>query len=338
MNILNTEIVFRGHPDKLADQISDSILVEYLKIDKNAKVNVDVVGGGGTVFITGEAYASRHVDIPEVVKNMLADVGCCPNADIVDEVIQEDLDAFQDLPVNLEDFENVFYGYACNETDELLPKGMVILQEIAKAYEKLRKRDNRFLADGKVRMEGLYNEQGDLIRIISMDINHQNKGIDNDDIDEIMREMVLDVVNKYDVQLDELVLNSFGAYKIGGFDRDTGLTGRKLEIDNYHGYFPSGKMTLSGKNLYSIRSAAYKARQIAKDILKRDNLGWVSVQLTYDSTGKQSKPFEILIDSNKGEINVPQELYEECSPENIVRDLNLIEEDLVNLSSFGHIQ
>ena len=336
MRIISNEIVFRGHPDKLADQISDKILMEYLNQDKNSIVNVEVVGGENIVFVTGEAFSSHHIDIQKTVKSVLEDVGCCVNSDIIDEIDKKGLG---DL-INISNNERVaVYGYACNETDKLLPKGVLILQDIAKEYEKLRHKDKRFLSDGKIKMEGLYDNNDKLIKINSLIVNHQNTGDNPETIHDIMSRLIYGVINKYNVSVDEVKLNPYGSYLIGGFDRDTGLTGRKLDIDSYQGFAPTSKTTLSGKdpNVPS-RGGLYKAREIAKQTLIEHNLNWCEVQINYDSNTNLSKPICIIINCENGLLEVPSNLYEECKPINIVNDLNLLNADFVNLSSFGHIQ
>jgi len=341
MNILSTEIVFRGHPDKLADQIGDKILMEYMKKDKNSIVNVDVVGGEKTVFITGETYASEHIDVNKAVKDILNDVKCCSNVTIIDKIEKKKPKDLNDIEhLVSEDEENIVYGYACNETEQLLPKGMIILQEIAKKYEELRQKDSHFLSDGKVIMEGLYNDQGDLVKIKSISVNHQNTGEDIDYIEETMKELIMDVINKYEVDLENLSLNPYGDYLLGGFDRDSGLTGRKLEIDTYYGFAPTTKVNLNGKDPYSIRSGLYKARELAKKYLKEKELKWCEVQLIYDKNKYSNEPKTILINSDEGFLNIDnkESLYIECIPNNIVNELNLTEVDFINLSSYGHIQ
>lgn len=334
MKVITNEIVFRGHPDKLADQISDKILMEYLKQDKNSIVNIEVVGGEGLVFVTGEVFATTHIDIQKIIKDVLADVRCCTEAIVVDEVDKKSL---KELKYKNKEKSVVVYGYACNETEKLLPKGMIILQEIAKEYEKLRKQDERFLSDGKVKMEAVYNDK--LMKINSFIINHQNTGNDENGINEKMSELIYKITSKYGVEVEDLQLNPYGSYLMGGFDRDTGLTGRKLDIDSYQKFAPSCVNTLSGKDpRLPSRNGVYKAREIAKWALKEYNLKWCETQINYKSNTNDKPPIAIIINSERGLLETPIHLYEECIPTNIVEDLKLLNEDFVNLSAYGHIQ
>lgn len=336
MKEFNNEIVFRGHPDKLADQISDRILMEYLKEDMQSVVNVDVVGGEGTVFVTGEVSSPSHIDIQEVVKDVLADVGYTQDVMIINEVKLSGSCSVEDVEVNSEEVE-IIYGYACNETPNLLPKGMVILQELAEEYDKLCKSDGRFLADGKAIMNGLYDEDGKLVKIKSININHQNTGTDPESTNEKMYGILSSISNKHGVAIEDYKINPYGSYLIGGFDRDTGLTGRKSTMDSYQGFAPTNRVTLSGKNPGSkARAGVYKAREIAKQTLLDNNLEWCQVQISYIK-GNQ-KPTLIEIDSNIGPIALPTNIYEECISSNIVKDLDILNKDLMRLSAYGHCQ
>lgn len=331
MKELSHEIVFRGHPDKLADQISDKILMEYLKKDSKSIVNIDVVGGADTVFVTGSINSSVDLDVPRIVKSVLADVGCSTDVTVIDDIKSSNM-----LEICDETLIEI-YGYACDETSSLLPKGMVILQEIAKAYDNVRKVDKRFLSDGKVNMIGLYDDNDRLIKINSIIVNHQNTGQDTEVIHDKMYELIFNIAKKHEVIIESCELNPYGPYILGGFDRDTGLVGQKINIDYYQGFAPVNLSALSGKDPNClIRSATYKAREIAKTILKEHKLKYCEVQLVYNK--EKSKPTLIKINSDKGVIKTELYLYEECLPANIVKDLDLVNRDYVMLSSFGHFQ
>lgn len=332
MRVINNEIVFKGHPDKMADQISDTIIMEYLKQDKKSIVNVEVVGSKKIIFITGKIYSSQHINIESIVEEFLKEMGCCDNIQIIDKVEKLSL---KDFNVTQYDENITVYGYACNETEELLPKGLLILQTIAKEYKQLCENNDKFLFDGKVQMEGLYDENGHLIKIISIIINHQNTGENPERIYNIMYDLIYNITDTYEVSLDDLKLNPYGPYVLGGFDRDTGLTGRKLAIDSYQGFAPTNRTILSGTDPNSCkRCGFYKAREIAKQTLVDYRLKWCEVQINYT----EGKPTDIIINSERGLLTVPKEMYIECEANNIVNDLDLLNADFVNLSTFGHIQ
>lgn len=335
MKTLKYEIVFKGHHDKLADQISDNILMRYLAKDKNAIVNIDVVGGEGIVFVKGSVFSDEYVDINEAVRNVLDDVECCSAVKVVDEVEKKKLEDYIEI---VEDIDLIF-GYASDETENLLPKGILILQDISKAYDELRKVDKRFKADGKIVMQGLFDENLNLIEIKSMVINHQHVCENQHEIKTPLELLVYSIVEKYNVQIEDLQINPYGSYSLGGFDRDTGMNGMKSKEDSYQRFANRVRSKLSGADPKSARrSGFYKAREIAKELLIDNDLKWCEVQLDYNAGSRFSKPFAISADSNIGSIDVDERYYDESVPSQIVRDLNLLKKDYVNLSSYGHIQ
>ena len=151
MKYYSNEIVFRGHPDKVCDQISDAVLDEYIKGDSKSRCGIEVVGGKGKIFLTGEVTSNSIVDVEKVVKKTLKNIGYSTNYEIINNIGIQSLDialGTNDKVAGAGD-NGMMFGFACNETDKYLPKAMVILQELSKEYDKLRKKDNRFLLDGK---------------------------------------------------------------------------------------------------------------------------------------------------------------------------------------------
>lgn len=336
MKLYSNEIVFRGHPDKVCDQISDAILDECLKEDKDSRVAVEVVGGKGIIFITGEITTKSNINVEEITKRVLSDVGYDTNIKVIDNigVQSSDIALGTNNEVNGAGDNGMMFGYATNETDKLLPKAMVILQEFSKKYDQLRIKDNRFLPDGKAQITGVY-ENNKLVSIKTFTICYQNKEEEREDTDKILIEIANKISRKYDVLVEEYLINPTGRFKIGGFQSDSGLTGRKIVVDSYQSFANVGGGAFSGKDPSKVdRSGAYKAREIAKKILLKNNLEFVEVQLSY-AIGKE-KPLAIYITSNKGDIKVEEYLYEECKPKNIIKDLNLKNIKYEDLAKFGH--
>ena len=337
MKLYSNEIVFRGHPDKVCDQISDALLDAYLKSDKHSRCAIEVMGGKGKIFITGEITSNAKVDINRIVKYVLKDVGYDTNYEIINNLgIQS-----KDIALGTNDNnlgagdQGVMFGFACNQTSKCLPTSMVILQELSTKYDKLRKKDRRFKSDGKAQITGYYDENMNLIRIKYFTISYQNTELERDKTDKIIISMVEDICNKYNVKVEKYLINPTGRFEIGGFIGDAGLTGRKILIDNYHSFSKVGGGAFSGKDPTKVdRSAAYKARLIAVDYLKKYNLKWCSVSISYAIGIKQ--PLSISIDSNIGEIEVGQKLYKECEPKNIIKDLNLLDKCYYDTAKFGH--
>lgn len=339
MKLYSNEIVFRGHPDKVCDQISDAILDECLKQDKNSRCGIETVGGKGKIFITGEITSRALIDVRQIAKRVLASVGYPITYEIIDNIGLQSSDIAQGTnnQVNGAGDNGMMFGYACNDTEQLLPKAMVILQELSKTYDTLRKNDTRFLPDGKAQITGLYDEGMKLIEIDTFTICYQNTEEDRETTDKIIKNICNQIVNKYNIKINKFLINPTGRFKIGGFDGDAGLTGRKIVIDSYQSFANVGGGAFSGKDPTKVdRSGAYKAREIAKEILKLCDLKWCEVQLSY-AIGLE-KPLAIYIDSDKGELEPSETLFESCKLKNIIKDLGLLDKCYEETARFGHFQ
>ena len=343
MRLFSNEIVFRGHPDKVCDQISDALLDEYIKGDKKSRCAIETVGGKGKIFITGEVTSNTKVNVEDVVKSVLKDVGYLTDYEIINNIgIQS-----KDIALGTNDEvlgagdQGMMFGYACDDNLFYLPTAMVILKELSMEYDKLLKVDNRFKSDGKAQITGYYDEDMKLIKIKTFTISYQNTEKERKSTDKIIIDICNNICSKYNVEVEEYLINPTGKFEIGGFLGDAGLTGRKIVVDSYQGFAPVGGGAFSGKDPTKVdRSGAYKARLIAIYYLKKYNLKWCRVQLSY-AIGIR-KPLAIYIDSNKGmlndevTINKYSSLYEECEPKNIIDDLNLLNECFYERSKYGH--
>ena len=343
MRLFSNEIVFRGHPDKVCDQISDALLDEYIKGDKKSRCAIETVGGKGKIFITGEVTSHTKVNVEDVVKNVLKDVGYLTDYEIINNIgIQS-----KDIALGTNDEvlgagdQGMMFGYACNDNIYYLPTAMVILKELSREYNNLLKVDNRFKSDGKAQITGYYDENMKLIKIKTFTISYQNTEKERKSTDKIIIDICNNICSKYNIEVEEYLINPTGKFEIGGFLGDAGLTGRKIVVDSYQGFAPVGGGAFSGKDPTKVdRSGAYKARLIAIYYLKKYNLKWCKVQLSY-AIGIR-KPLAIYIDSDKGPlndevtINKYSSLYEECEPKNIIDDLDLLNECFYERSKFGH--
>ena len=343
MRLFSNEIVFRGHPDKVCDQISDALVDEFIKGDKKSRCAIETMGGKGKIFITGEVTSKSRVDIPNVVKGVLKDVGYSSNYEIINNIGVQSSDiamGTNDEVMGAGD-QGMMFGYACNDNDLYLPTAMVILQELSRKYDILRKSDSRFKSDGKAQITGYYSDDMKLLGIKTFTISYQNTEKERSETDKIIKDMCNNICSKYNIEVEEYLINPTGKFEIGGFLGDAGLTGRKIVVDSYEGFAPVGGGAFSGKDPTKVdRSGAYKARLIAVHYLKKYNLKWCKVQLSY-AIGIR-KPLAIYIDSDKGilleEVTIDKykDLYEECVPKNIIDDLNLLNERFYERSKFGH--
>lgn len=338
MKLYSNEIVFRGHPDKVCDQISDALLDAYLEKDKNARCGIEVMGGKGKIFITGEVTSSAEVDVQNVVKRVLKDVGYETNYEIINNLGKQS----HDIALGTNDEvggagdNGMMFGYACRDTEEMLPLAMVILQKLSMTYDVLRQNDKRFLPDGKAQITGEYTSEGKLAGIKTFTICYQNTEQEREDTDKIIIRICDEICTKYNIKVEKYLINPTGKFLIGGFSGDAGLTGRKIVVDSYHSFASVGGGAFSGKDPTKVdRSGAYKAREIAKKVLSlHPEFDNCVVQLSY-AIGVE-KPLAIYIKTNNKELEVPESLYDECTPKNIIKDLNLKNICYEEKARFGH--
>ena len=338
MKLYSNEIVFRGHPDKVCDQISDALLDAYLEKDKNARCGIEVMGGKGKIFITGEVTSSAEVDVQNVVKRVLKDVGYETNYEIINNLGKQS----HDIALGTNDEvggagdNGMMFGYARRDTEEMLPLAMVILQKLSMTYDTLRQNDKRFLPDGKAQITGEYTSEGKLAGIKTFTICYQNTEQEREDTDKIIIRICDEICTRYNIKVEKYLINPTGKFLIGGFSGDAGLTGRKIVVDSYHSFASVGGGAFSGKDPTKVdRSGAYKARAIAKKVLSlHPEFDNCVVQLSY-AIGVE-KPLAIYIKANNKDLEVPESLYDECTPKNIIKDLNLKNICYEEKARFGH--
>lgn len=339
MKYYSNEIVFRGHPDKVCDQISDAILDECLRQDKMSRCGIETMGGKGKIFVTGEITSNANIDVESIVKRVLKDIGYKDDYEIINNIGKQSVDI--SLGTN-EDVggagdNGMMFGYACRDTKEYLPTAMVILQKLSREYDELRKKDKRFLADGKAQITGMY-ENNKLQKIKTFTICYQNTEEEREETDKILKDIANKICKEYNIEVEKYLINPTGKFKIGGFEGDAGLTGRKIVVDTYQSFAKVGGGAFSGKDPTKVdRSAAYKAREIAKRFLNDNKeYDWCQVQLSY-AIG-EALPLAIYIETDKGEVEVPQELYDECKVKNIINDLKLRDKCFEDTAKYGHFQ
>ncbi len=337
MKLYSNEIVFRGHPDKVCDQISDALLDAYLKEDKHSRCGIEVMGGKGKIFITGEVTSKANINIEKITKRVLKDIGYHTNYQIINNLGKQS----EDIALGTNDEiggagdQGMMFGYATNETKEMLPLAQVILQKLSKWYDKKRKECSYLLPDGKAQITGYYDENMRLQKIKYFTVSYQNDEKHRDYTDNLIKEKCLELCQNYNIEIENFLINPTGKFLIGGFDGDAGLTGRKIVIDSYHSFAKVGGGAFSGKDPSKVdRSGAYKAREIAKEYLKKHNLKWCQIQISY-AIGLD-KPLAIYINSDKGNIEPSSKLYNECTPKNIIKDLHLYQTIYEEKAKFGH--
>lgn len=314
-NLRTAESVSPKHPDKICDQISDAILDAYLLRDPDSRVAVDVAGGHGKVFVTGEVTSkSSKVDISKIVKRLVGEV------ELIENISSQSPDIARGVDIGGAGDQGIMVGYATNETPELLPLEYVLARRLNQYLYK------KWPYDGKTQITTM---DGKIISIVAS-FQHAKQ-----------KELMLSVKNW--LNTEELAtydninfyINPAGDWQIGGFDADSGLTGRKLVVDNYGPRIPIGGGAFSGKDPSKVdRSAAYMARKIAIDYLKKLNAKEVYVYLAYAIGHDQPLEATVIVDGKQSQIN-----GYDLSPNGIIKLLDLkrpIYEEKARNGHFGY--
>lgn len=338
----SNEIVFRGHPDKVCDQISAAILQQALAQDRSARAGIEVMGGKGNIFVTGEVSTTANLDIAKIVKEQLSYIGYDPDScHVIDNLGRQSPDIAQGVDKGGAGDQGVMYGFATAETEEMLPRAQVILQELASAYDRIRQTDSRFLPDGKAQITGLYDEDtGRLLSILDLVVSYQNTEEERPETDAMLRALALALCDKHGVSVERIHFNPTGRFERGGFDADAGLTGRKIVVDSYQGFARVGGGCMNGKDPTKVDlSGAHKARQIACSLV-RYGFDRAEVQLSY-AIGMEhplSVVAHVVEDGVRGTLDMTVAAAEECTPRRMTETLHLLDADYVELARYGHFR
>lgn len=314
-NYKTAESVSPKHPDKLCDQISDAILDAYLSADPNARVAVETVGGHGKVFITGELTSHADIAIAPIVKRIAGDV------ELIIHIAKQSHEIAQGVDTGGAGDQGIMVGYATSETPEFLPLEVVLSRRLNQyLYDK-------WPFDGKTQVT-LKNSE-----IISIVASFQHAPQD-ELLARVKHWLRQEPLAKFTKDVDYHI-NPAGDWEQGGFDADAGLTGRKLVVDNYGPSIPIGGGCFSGKDPSKVdRSAAYIARKIAIDYLKKRNASEVFVHLAYAIGFAQPLEATVTVDGKQEKV----EGYD-LSPHGIIKTLNLkrpVYEKTAQYGHFGH--
>ncbi len=259
-----TESVTNGHPDKVCDQMSDAILDECLKQDPKSRVAVETFGSHGTLMIGGEVTTTAKVDYAAVAKQVYDEIGYTEPLEILSKVVVQSPDIAMGVDTGGAGDQGIMYGYATDETPEMLPKGVVLAHALARKLEALR-RDGTLpylRPDGKTQVT---LKDGKVITALTSTQHAEEAELEQirADLTEHLFPAVLG-----DLSGIEILVNPTGRFVQGGFEADAGLTGRKIMVDSYGGLMPHGGGAFSGKDATKVdRSAAYMCRFVAKNLV-----------------------------------------------------------------------
>lgn len=365
--LFTSESVTEGHPDKVCDAISDAILDACIEQDIYSRVACETVSCTGFVLVTGEITTQTKLDIPSIVRKTVLDIGynsgdkgldgnsCAvmvaldqQSADIamgVDNALETREDKEALLNTGAGD-QGMMFGYATDETKELMPYPIVLAHKLTKKLAEVRKsgRLSYLRPDGKSQVSVEYNEDGKPKRIEAIVVSTQhNEDVTQKDLHHDIREYVINAVVDKDM-IDEntkIYINPTGRFVIGGPHGDAGLTGRKIIVDTYGGMARHGGGCFSGKDCTKVdRSAAYAARYVAKNIVAAGLAKKCEIQLSYDIG--VATPTSIMVDTfGTGEIS-DEKLTEivrkefDLRPAGIIKMLDLRRPIYKQTAAYGH--
>ncbi len=346
--ILTAESVTEGHPDKLCDTIADAVLDACLKNDPAARVACEAMATAGKIIVAGEITARELPDIPAIVCQTVRETGYCSDYEV--EVITHDQSGdiagavSQEAQMGAGD-QGIMYGFACSETPQLLPLPVVLAHRLTSLLTNARRAGTiRGLGpDGKAQVSVEYRD-GSPSRIAAVVVSCQHD--EGKDLEELRREIIRHVIvpalrDLYPDHKTEVFINPSGRFVLGGFEADTGLTGRKLMADTYGGLAPHGGGALSGKDGSKVdRSGAYMARYIAKNIVAAGLAKECTVSLAY-AIGR-ADPVAVDIDAHQtGEY--PEAVLEQAvravfdlTPSDMIRALGLDRPIFARFCNYGH--
>ena len=366
--LFTSESVTEGHPDKICDQISDAVLDAILEKDPQGRVACETTACTGLIHVMGEITTSCYVDIPRIAREVVREIGYdrgkygfdCDTCAVITSIDEQSADIAMGVDKSLENKEGtdaelsngagdqgMMFGYACDETPELMPLPLSLAQKLAKRLTEVRKSGllTYLRPDGKSQVTVEYDENDRPVRVDTVVVSTQHDpDVTLDAIRADMIEHVIKVVIPAGM-LDEntkYYVNPTGRFVKGGPAADAGLTGRKIIVDTYGGSAPHGGGCFSGKDPTKVdRSAAYAARYVAKNIVAAGLARRCQVELAYAIGVAQ--PVSILVETfgtgtvDDGKLEAAVRKVFDLRPTAIIRDLDLRRPIYRKLAAYGHM-
>ena len=345
--ILTAESVTEGHPDKLCDTIADAVLDACLTGDPDSRVACEVLATAGKITVAGEITTNAMPDIPHIVCKTVRQIGYSGNYEVEVDIHDQSPDIAE--AVNGENEitsgdQGIVYGYACRETPLLLPLPVVLAHRLTKRLTEAR--HNHLLEwlrpDGKAQVSVEYEDDKPVrVSTVVVSVQHEPE-VSQKELREAVYQLILvPALGEYLDQSTEVLINPSGSFVLGGFEADTGLTGRKLMVDTYGGIVPHGDGALSGKDCTKVdRSGAYMARYLAKNIVAAGLADKCTVSMAY-AIGK-AEPLYVQADTH-GTGKYPDfvlaeavKLIFDLTPTGMANTLQLMEPIYQKYCNYGH--
>jgi S-adenosylmethionine synthetase len=370
--LFTSESVTEGHPDKIADQISDSILDDMLRQDPNSRVAVETLITTGQVHVAGEVTTSGYSDVPEIIRQVVTQIGydssikgfdgnsCGVSVSIgkqspdiaqgVDDALEERTGSQDPLDRQGAGDQGLMFGYACTDTKTLMPLPIYLAHRLAEKLTEVRKNGTIIYLrpDGKTQVTIEYDKENRPIRLDTIVVSSQHEAdinLDKQLSPDVKKYVVEPVLKDLDVKLDisnyKLLVNPTGKFEIGGPMGDAGLTGRKIIVDTYGGMSRHGGGAFSGKDPSKVdRSAAYAMRWVAKNVVAAGLATRCEVQVAY-AIGK-AQPVGVFVETFGTGIVSDEKIQQailkvfDLRPAAIIRDLDLKRPIYRKTAAYGH--
>jgi S-adenosylmethionine synthetase len=331
--IYTVESVTSGHPDKVCDQISDAVLDECLKQDPKSRVAVESFGSHGLLVVGGEVTTSVDLNAENVARRVYKNIGYKDELKIITNIVKQSPDIAQGVDTGGAGDQGIMYGYATDETPEFMPLAVVLAHKLAQGLENLRRNNPSFSwlgPDGKTQVTFGNGK----LKTVLVSTQHIESVAENFVKEQITKGLIMPIVG--DVSGVEILVNPTGRFVKGGFEADTGLTGRKIMVDTYGGIVQHGGGCFSGKDPTKVdRSAAYMARFAAKNIVANGLAKKCLVSVAYAIGKAEPLMLEAINERDENVADAVKNKFD-FRPAAIIERLNLRRPIYLKTAAYGH--